>query len=192
LIGTDAAALERRRQLILEHETGTARAIAVRVVEKPALSVWMILIPIVLLHYMHRHQTFKQGVEVVTKELLGTKLEALELACGTATASEIAGEVPAGSVRAAEKAEIAALAEHYRRLLGAQGDDYAALARHAYGAPEAYGRAMDRIAQAEHAVLAAAALQCEGMRELSQLSDTLERAREEVRRHQAKAIFGGR
>lgn len=189
MIGRDAAVLERRRHLILAHETETARAIAVRIVEKPALSVWMILIPLVFLHYMQRHRTFKHGVEAVTQDLLRTRREALELACGAATAPNTPGGPP-GSVRAAETAEIAALAEHYRRLLNAEGRDYAALVRSAYGDAGAYARVIDDLMRAERAVLSAANVECDGMRDLSPLVEALERARTDLRMHQLTAIFG--
>lgn len=186
-----AAAVERRRAIILAHEAELARAIAVRVVEKPALSVWMILIPLVFLHYMQRRHTFKQGVEAVAAELLRTKREALELACTGATPLANVANDRLASVRAAETAEVALLAQHYGRLLVAEGADYGALVREAYGnSPQAYDLAMQQIAQAELEVLAAAGEKCSGMADMAELVGALERARAEVRLHEARRTFG--
>jgi hypothetical protein len=186
------AGIEARREAILAHETETARTIAARVVDKPVLSVWMILLPLTLLYYMQRHQTFKQGVAAVSEELLRTKRRALDLACRAPSAGgaiEAEEDERVRAVRAAEAVEVDLLAGHYRRLLEAEGADYPALVREAYGTPDAYGEFLQRLEEAERAVTRAAHRASGDSEDLAQLVERLERALSEVRAQQAGAIF---
>ena len=45
---------EEKAKMILDHEEWFAESLAIKIVEKPTLSVWMILIPIVFIYYFYR------------------------------------------------------------------------------------------------------------------------------------------
>lgn len=132
-------ALARKRDIILAHEGDFARALGARVVDKPVVSIWMVLIPILFLHYMYRHQKFKAGVAAFAAEFLKPREQAMALALGTTEQDDT--EPPAGGagisaaareLERAEAAQVAVLVEHYRRLLEAEGSTYGDLVRRAY------------------------------------------------------------
>jgi hypothetical protein len=196
----DLAFLERRRQIVIEHETAVARAVAARVVEKPALSAWMILIPIVFVHYLQRRQVFKRGVIEVSEELLRTRRRALEHACrqlsGDAGVQADAPSVePDGRLRAlriAEEAEVRLLTRHYGRLLLGRGDDYGALLRSAYHDAAEYRALLDELTRCERAVSTAALEVVGDIEERAGLFQILAQARWDVRMAELKAAFGTR
>ena len=195
------AATLKRRQAIAIHEIETARAIAARVVEKPTLSAWMILIPLVFVHYLQRRQVFKSGVTAVAESLLITKVRALDQACAALPAGgTIPATAPAGTtddnervraIRAAEAAEVTLLAAHYERLLQTGDDDYAAQVRHAYPDAETYRELQEHLQRAEHEVArAACATTDSSIGDAADLVERLARARSDVRREQFHAIYG--
>jgi len=142
----DGGELARKRRLIVDYEEMFARWVATRVIEKPALSVWMILLPILLLHYFYRLQKFQAGTKAFTPHYLRPRLKALDLAVGgdlPPLSSPSAAALPEGAserLRDAERAYVSVLADHFRRLLAAAGDDYPALVRSAYGDVADYER----------------------------------------------------
>jgi hypothetical protein len=159
--------LERRCELILAHATQFARAVAARTVERPPLSVWMILIPIVFLHYMHRAQKYKAAVELFSAELVRTHRLALEVARdmaagGTTEPPERVPSAPGSEltaagreIRNAEIRQVQLLSRHYRRLLAASGEDYAGLVKNAYGDPAGYRGFLAGLEAAEQELMAA-------------------------------------
>jgi hypothetical protein len=194
----DPARLEERRRAILAHETAVASSVASRVVDKPVLSAWMILIPLLFLHYLQRQRVFRQGVRGVADALLRTRRRALEIACSGAGGGSGAHErEPAcgedddriRALHAAQQVEIDLLARHYRRLLAAQGDDYRALVRNAYGDDGAYRHMIETLRAAE-AQLEAAALKArrdaDGRAELFM---RLERARADARMAELRLLY---
>jgi hypothetical protein len=199
LIASAGGWLEQRREAILAHEIATARAIAARVVEKPALSVWMILVPLVFLHHMQRQQVYRHGVSDVAEELLRTRRRALDFACrmmagdeqveGPGAAVPDADE-PIRRIRAAEQAEVAVLVRHYSKLLSAEGRDYRTLAQRAYGDAAAYARVLEEIAEAEGEVSAAAFRAQREMDGSAELFQRLEVARSQLRAAELEALFG--
>ena len=49
-------AIDRRKEIILERELDFANAIGSAVVEKPRVSFWMIMIPLLFLYFIYRKQ----------------------------------------------------------------------------------------------------------------------------------------
>lgn len=185
-----------KSRVILEHELAFVHCAASRFVEKPTLSVWMVLIPIVFLYWMQRHQRYKQGVAAVTEELMRSRRRALDAALGRAgetsneASNESAGDPLLTALRAAEARETAVRAQHYRRLLDAEGLDYGALLRGAYTSPAAYQDYLAQLAAAEAAVFDAVRDAAQGQREVLETSTQLEKVITTLRAETAPRDYG--
>lgn len=194
---------ERKYELVLAREEQFARMVATRVVDRPELSVWMILIPLVFLHYMYRHQKFQAVVEVFSEELMFTKKAALEAAfeinkSGVSKAEALAGCFPAqqheistkaDEVRRRQLQEINLLTDHYTRLFAAEGDSYQSLLRDAYPTRSRYTEFLKQLQQVEKKVNRAAINafgQAEGFPEIM---SRMEAVTEAIRLEETKKIF---
>lgn len=71
--------LEDKLKTILAYEDKIARNITARVLEKPELSVWMILIPIVFVPFMQQYQRYKDSAKAFNEGYLYTKKIAIDL-----------------------------------------------------------------------------------------------------------------
>ena len=68
----------RKYALIMEHEEQFAHALAVHVLDKPRLSIWMILIPIIFVFYFYQVQKFKTGRTTFVEHYLVSRKSALQ------------------------------------------------------------------------------------------------------------------
>lgn len=188
------AALARRRDLILAHETAFARALGARVVEKPAVTLWMVLIPILFLHYMHRHQQFKAGVEGFAHEYLKPRRRALEAALRASPPADGEADGPDSpaslALRRAQARQEAALEVHYRRLLACEGDSHDALLRAAYGNRGAYEHHLEELGAADAALSAAVRQATPGDAAVAEAVARLDSALREMRREETASCFG--
>jgi hypothetical protein len=188
-----ADAIEQRRRSILAHETAVARQIAAQVVERPTLSVWMILIPLLFVHYMQRQQVFRRAVAEVSDALLRSRWRALDLVCARVVCDDEPGASEEDDgirrLRSAQDAELALLARHYSKLLAVDGSGYPALVRRAYGTADAYREQLNVLQTVERRVSAAAydARRDESSAELLQ---RLERARLQAQSRELELTFG--
>lgn len=159
-----------KQEIVVRHERQFARELTAAVLEKPELSVWMVLIPFLFIVFIQRQQKFRQLEETFLRGYLYTKNIALadagRLLAGT-PASDVETET-ALAVRKNPEAgpaiqrlyqfqlhEIELLREHYRRLLSTQTADYAAMVRTAYQ-PEEFQLFLVELAQRERLVNEAA------------------------------------
>ena len=55
--------LDEKLALILDQEKTFAKSVAGLVIEKPKLSIWMILIPIIFVHYFYRWNQYSEGLK---------------------------------------------------------------------------------------------------------------------------------
>jgi hypothetical protein len=178
--------------------------VAVRVVEKPQLSIWMLFIPIIFLHFMHRMQTFKAGIEACSREFLYTKQRAIDLAFETvqrgaaqgvdttampAEEGEAVGPDKAAEIRARQREEIRLSTEHYVKLFRADGGTYEALVRNAYANRALYSGFLDELERAEKEVNRAALHALGGDEHLAEITAKIEAAANILREQEARAIF---
>jgi hypothetical protein len=131
--------LERKKELILQRELLFANAIGAAVFEKPKVSFWMVLIPILFLYFVYRMQRFKSGRMKFDQEFMTTRRKALVLAVEALETGvkpnidRIARE--SGITDALEKhyaSWLRTLVDYYDDLLAAEGDTFEALVRSAY------------------------------------------------------------
>jgi hypothetical protein len=194
--------VEDKYRLILKREQGFAKTVALQIIEKPTLSVWMILIPIVFLHYFYNYRRFHAGMEGFAAEFIYTRKVALDAAYAVVergmekehAISESDYQKDTGRSEKALKmhesqlGEIALLFDHYEKLLRAEGDTYEALVRHAYVNGSSFGSFLRKIGELEKETNAGMKDSL-GEEELPGIMDRMESAVEEMRTEELKRIF---
>ena len=191
------ATIEQKRQFIEEHEERFAGALASAVIEKPQLSFWMILIPIIFVYYMYRIPRYAEGKKRFTEHYLMSRKSALH----EAAASILNGSEPDAARLAASndipldvqplmKDLIAVLIAHYAGLLRAEGSDFDSLVRSAYRDRTAFLLVMNRLSEAERKLYATLSGRLEQDQEGSDSAvRTIEQESERMRREEAERIF---
>ncbi|MBC8247469.1 MAG: hypothetical protein H8E81_07780, partial [Deltaproteobacteria bacterium] len=77
---TQITSITKKKELILNYEQKFANSVAVAVIEKPQLNLWMILIPIIFLHFFYRLKKFADGQKAFAGNFILTRKRALEAA----------------------------------------------------------------------------------------------------------------
>lgn len=190
-------------QLLWDHEYQFAYEVARKVLQKPKISVWLVLIPILFLYYAHKIQQFKAGVHGFGKGLARTKILALDSALEEiktgrsddeykdAFIAEDSGSSPKVThVRQVQIAEVELLKTHYRMLLREQGSSFQALVKKAYKTGGEYRFFLNKLAKAEedvqNAVLHAYHPDNEAQKVVGKMQDVMHALREE----EVRKIFG--
>ena len=131
--------LERKKELIIQRELAFANAVGAAVFEKPRVSFWMVLVPLLFLYFIYRMQKYKTGRMNFDREFMITRRKAMDLAVealetdANPNIDQIARQ--SGLLDALEKPYatwMRALFEYYTELLSANGDSFEALVRSAY------------------------------------------------------------
>jgi hypothetical protein len=189
------ASIHQKRDSIQRHEAAFADRLSAAVIERPKLSVWMILIPIIFVSYFSQLRRYAQGRKEFTKNYLQSKQQALDLAfeaLASGAESDIdhlarLTDVP-DDIRPLQAEVQKVLVGHFLALLRADGEAYDALVRAAYSDRTAYLLFLNRLNKAENAVYASltAKLTEEGA---SSIVATVERESERLRRREAERVF---
>ena len=164
--------MEENYKSILAHETKTAEIITSKVLEKPELSAWMILMPIVFILFMQRHQKYNESSKGFSAGYLYTKKIALDIAYriyNQQISCEEAQAVMAETVQKNPNAEsivsniyhqqieeIKLLCEHYLALLASNEDKYDQMVVSHYQTEDNYLSYVNRLAETEKEVTRAA------------------------------------
>lgn len=154
--------LDEKYEIIYAHEENFAYALAKRVVKKPEVSVWMILIPILFLHHAHKINQYKAGVKHFAGGILASKKKALDKSYKEASTGEALNygtddyfpDVELNTLHeralAQKQAKVIRIMEsHYKALFNTQGGSMTELLRKAYGSPGDYRHYFNRLAEAE-------------------------------------------
>lgn len=131
--------LDRNKALILKYEEHFANSVAVSVIDKPKLSTWMILMPIIFIYYFYRLKKFADGRKEFAGHFILTRKRSLEEAAASVETNgkpnvealvnmSSAPEPTHGDYREWLKV----LLDHYRQLLQSEGDSFEALIRSSY------------------------------------------------------------
>jgi hypothetical protein len=129
----------KKRDFIMNHEELFAEKLALKVLERPTLSVWMILVPIIFVYYFYQYQKFVNGKKMFAEHYLISRRRALDEAMSvidgkkTPDIKRLAGmsDVP-DTVREKQEKVLGILVEHFISLLRSEGEDYRALVQSAY------------------------------------------------------------
>ena len=200
------ASLKKKFDLIYNYERFIGNSVALRVIRSKPIGVWEFLIPIVfILHFMRN----KQSRELFIQNYMFTKRHALDAAFkmlkkGLSREDAVSGiedktrallaapetqGIYSETIRQQQMIETNLLVDHYSELLGAEGEDYAALARNVYGNRRNYDSFLDQLRSAEKKV-SDAARQTLGAKADVETLLRIEKATEEVRQSQIEKMFG--
>ena len=196
--------IESRYELVLSRETSFAHAVANQVVDKPLISAWMILIPIVFVQYLLSSRELTAVANAFVREFMLTKKLALEVALemireGVSKDDALTARLSAERWDEAEAAgkeirrkqleEIELLVDHYARLLAAEGDSYPALVRNSYGARADYAAFQKRLHHAESQVNQSAVRAFEATDGFTETITKTENTNRDLRRKELDSIF---
>jgi len=189
--------LDQKKEWILLQERRLATFVAGHVIEKPELSVWMILIPIIFLHFFYRLNKVANGRKEFVHNFLITRQRALEAALeGLET-----GQTPdpdqlcrMSSSPEATYREYAAwlrvLLQHYEKLLQAEGDSVDELIRSVYQTRADYLLFLHQLHRAERQFDAALTPHLDAsLTDVTTIIKTMEHQSDVYRRQQAEEIF---
>ena len=167
------------------------------VIEKPELSIWMILIPIIFVHFFYRLNKVATGRKEFIQNFMITRQRALEAAlegiktgqppdptqlCRLSSSPEaIYGEYAAW---------IGVLLQHYEKLLQAEGDSIDELIRRAYETRANYLLFVHQLHQAEKQYNAALTPHLDpSIKDVNTIIKTMEQESDAYRREEAQEIF---
>jgi hypothetical protein len=183
--------------IILENEKRFADALAVLVLDKPKLSVWMILIPIIFVYYFYRLQKFSNGRTAFAENYMISRKRALNEALAviqTGKEPDIDKLVKLSSlpedVRKQNAALLALLVSHYTDLLRSDGDNFESLVQSAYRSRTNYLLFNNQLNQVEKTLNSTLMPHLDGTLEgVNDIVSAIERHSEKLRRDHAEAIF---
>jgi hypothetical protein len=153
---TDQETMTRNRDLILAGEKQFAARVSARVIDKPRLDVWMILIPVFFVFYFWQLRRYAKGRKTFAEKFLITRKRSLDAALRSAETGEApdagtvvqAADIP-DEIRKDYHRWVSFLVDHYRDLILAHGDTYPALIRSAYKSRSNYLLFLNRLNQVE-------------------------------------------
>jgi hypothetical protein len=190
--------LNTRKKWIMDQERRFARDLAREVIYLPGVSMGMILIPIILVYHMYRHNNAVKGRRDFVDHYLLSRSRSLEEACSALAERRLpdidgvvakAVDLPA-SARSAYKEWITVLTRHYVDLLQGAGDDYQALVQRVYRNRTNYLLFLNQMNQLEKSLNSALIDQlAETTANVSETIARIEAASAQLRRLQAEALF---
>jgi hypothetical protein len=145
-----------KRDLILADEKQFAARVSEKVIDKPRLDVWMILIPVFFIFYFWQLKRYARGRKTFAEKFLITRQRALDEALRSAESGKDpdiealvqASDVPA-EARQGYRPWVTLLVGHYRDLILAQGSSYPELVKSTYQTRTNYLLFLNRLNQVE-------------------------------------------
>jgi hypothetical protein len=189
--------LAQKKDIIMQRELAFANAIGAAVFEKPRVSFWMMLIPLLFLYFIYRMQGYKSGRMKFDEEFMTTRRRAMDaavLAVETNGRPDI-DEVTRRSGLPAPLQEpyiswVKTLAEYYMDLLSASGESFNALVRAAYRNRTDYLLILNRLTTVEREFYSALRPHLGPAEGASDIIATIESQSQKLRRELAEQIFG--
>lgn len=194
--------LEERHALIWHGEQVFAHALAKQVINKPKVTVWIILLPLLFLFFMQDLKKYKNGIRDFVEGFLKNKKIALDLAFNAvvdgASLEKTVAAFGADSrpdndaertLHQKQMREIECLAAHFRQLLNSNGQTYEALVRNSYISPGKYKTFQDRLFELESAVIEAALQARPSEIDTGALVTQMQSAMRDLRRQQRDHLF---
>ncbi len=189
--------------LIWNQENQFAYKVAKQIMEKPKISVWLVLIPLLFLYYAHKIQQYKAGIHGFSKGLVRTKILALDSAqeeLNTGKKDEEYKEAFVSKnlkntpnvmrVRDKQIEEVEVLKAHYAKLLCEQGSSYQALIKRAYKSSGEYRLFLNKLAKAEEDVYDAALRAYHPNDKARAVTKKMRNATFALREQEIKSFFG--
>lgn len=195
--------LQQTYDLIWNQENQFAYAVAKQVLEKPKISVWLILMPILFLYYAHKIQQYKAGVHGFGKGLARSKILALDSALEevktgkkdesyneTFVSKELGNSPNVMRVRDMQVAEVELLKAHYQKLLRERGASYQAVIKKAYKTGGEYRFFLNKLAKAEEDVHDAVLRAYHPTEQAQSVTRKMQKIIHALREEEVRKIFG--
>ena len=190
--------IHEKEQLILAEERKFADAVGRGVIEKPTISIWMILIPVIFVHYFYRLNTYADGRKQFVEYFIRTRQKALGEAASALTSNRKpdAGKlvqmssIPEGTSKA-YIAWLTVLLDHYGDLLSAEGESFQQLVKTVFRSKGDYLLSLNTLSEAEKRFDRALKPHIsESTPGAGSIVDRMEKCCADLRRKQATSIFG--
>jgi hypothetical protein len=193
----ELAALEQKREWILAQERRLAGFVAGRVIEKPELSIWMILIPIIFLHFFYRLNKVANGRKGFVHNFMITRQRALDAALEGLETGQVPNPNELCRMSSSPEATygvyaawLKVLLDHYGKLLQAEGNSADELIRSVYKTRANYLLFLHQLHRAEKQFDAALTPHLDAsLRDVTTIIETMERQSDAYRREEADKIF---
>jgi len=187
--------LTQKKEMILQRELAFANAIGAAVFEKPQVSFWMVLIPILFLYFIYRMQKYKSGRMKFDEEFMTTRRRAMDAALDAMAAKgkpDMTDARNSGLPAPLQEPYVSwvkALAEYYMDLLSAGGETFEALVRAAYRNRTDYLLILNRQTAVEREFYSALKPHLGAAEGASEIIATIESQSQRLRRELAEEIF---
>ncbi len=194
---TTSPSMTDKRDLILAEERRFAALISARVIDKPLLAVWMILIPVFFVFYIWQLKRYSDGRKTFAEKFLITRKRALEQALRSAESGKDpdieevvqASDIPE-QIRKDYRRWVALLIDHFRDLIRAHGSSYPALVRSVYKSRTNFLLFLNRLNQVERELDAALKPHiAESTENANGIIKLMEESTRSIRRQIAEEIF---
>ncbi len=189
--------LDDKRGFILENETVLAKNIARKLIYRPELSIWMIVIPVFFVYFFYQlNRSTNSRKEFVLQFVLTRKLILNE-----AYSASVDGEKPdfqemaeyenvPDSAKEAYRGWAKVLFAHYQKLLSEDGSSYAELVRGRYENRGRYLMILDQITKTENRFYKALHKELDDtVKGAGDVISTIEKFLSPLRRREANTIF---
>ncbi|MGI6225359.1 MAG: NF038143 family protein [Peptococcales bacterium] len=159
---------DKKYQIILNYEKKSAHQITMELIEKPEISSWMFLVPIVFVPYLQRLNKYKNAVKIFEDGYLFTKKQALDVAylmykdgktknIALDQAKKVVIKDPQAlehiqKIYSSQLKEICLLADFYYKLFQASGNSYEEMLREVHPNKATHQEFLNALAKAEHEV----------------------------------------
>ncbi len=157
-----ALSLKEKYDVIYSYEEQFAYRLGKEIIQKPEISVWMILLPVLFVHHMYKVNLYKAGIKSFAQGILDPREKALskaynDVSAGKETAYEVKDYFPdidlgaEKQTKLAEKqvAVIRGMEKHYFNLLKSPGQNFEELFRKAYPTQGDYRLYLNRMEKPE-------------------------------------------
>lgn len=190
--------LSQKKEWVLAQERHFAFQLAKAVIELPKLNVWMILIPIIIVFQIYRHNRAVKGRKAFCQYYLRSRLWALDEAFRSAAAQRIPDRdaviAKADDLRPSAYTSyrdwIETLSDHFVDLLNATGQSYAELVQNSYRTRSNYLLFLNQLNQKEAKLNAA--IQSQSQASSVHIAETIARIEQHttlLRREYAEQVF---
>jgi hypothetical protein len=193
---TSMKGLERKKELVLHRELLFANAIGGAVFEKPKVSFWMVLIPILFVYFLYRMQKYKNGRLKFDEEFMITRRRAMDVAFeAVATGGKPAVEKVAQASGLSDvlqepyRSWVGVLVDYYMDLLAADGESFDSLVRSAYRSRGNYLLVLNRLNTVEKEFYTVLRPQLSATEGAADIIATIETQSQRLRRDLAETIF---
>lgn len=194
---TNQQTMAHKRDLILADEKQFAARVSEKMIDKPRLDVWMILIPVFFIFYFWQLKRYAKGRKTFAEKFLITRQRALDEALRSAESRKNpdiealvqASDIPADT-RKRYRLWVALLVGHYRDLILAHGSSYPELVKSTYKTRTNYLLFLNQLNQVERDFDAALKPHLEKTTDdVNGIIKLMEESVTSLRRQLAEAIF---